>query len=117
MKFYVDEMPKCCGDFAFCHYDDWAIGTPYSCNLIHEPVDDEDGYYSERLKDCPLQEIVRCKDCFYWSLGRCHKFPYIDVQGRAVNMWIDKEGFCSMAKRKSADVVEDKTGIERREVR
>ena len=50
------EMPKNC--------DDCFLGD-YYC----EKCEHEDGYHMAggRPYHCPLVEVVRCKDCYYWT--------------------------------------------------
>ena len=53
------EMPKCCHwDCPLCNEDGGA------CMLgAYDPKTDTK---KERAKDCPLVEIVTCKDCKHW---------------------------------------------------
>lgn len=52
------EMPKCCIE---CPLLDGEYGT---CNIIGETKVD---MTEERAKNCPLVEIVTCKNCKHWK--------------------------------------------------
>lgn len=74
-------MPKCC---MYCPLFDGEYGT---CNIIGETKVDA---IEERAKNCPLVEIVACKDCKYNNEGTC----YIDGLG------VRDDFFCSSGERK-----------------
>ena len=60
MTIYIDKLPEFCVDCICCNDD---IETPwFFCKLKREIVEDR---YTERPADCPLKELVRCKDCTY----------------------------------------------------
>lgn len=51
MSVYVDRLPDSCERCA-CNNDDWVCG-----------ITRDDISYDGRREDCPLIEIVHCKDC------------------------------------------------------
>ena len=55
MSVYVDKLPECC-DCCVCNDDYWRCGI--TC---------EDISHDGRREDCPLKEIVRCKDCEWYD--------------------------------------------------
>ena len=73
-------MPKCC---MYCPLFDGEYGT---CNIIGETKADAT---EERAKNCPLVEIVTCKNCKHNDEGAC----YIDGLG------VRDDYFCSSAER------------------
>ena len=43
-------------------------------------------------------EIIRCKDCTYWhDSGKC---DYFSIPERNIEVYMDKDGFCSEADRR-----------------
>ena len=73
-------MPKCC---MYCPLFDGEYGT---CNIIGETKADAT---EERAKNCPLVEIVTCKDCKHNYEDTC------DIDGLGVR----DDYFCSSAER------------------
>ena len=83
------EMPKGCVD---CPVNDMV------CELWTEV----DNIKTHTHKDCPLIDIVRCKDCKYFIS------PYenlIDADGLCDNMQVvmDKTDYCSHGERRTDD--------------
>ena len=54
------EMPSCCTE---CPLLDGEYGT---CNIIGETKVD---MTEERAKNCPLAEVITCKDCRHWNFN------------------------------------------------
>jgi len=82
------EMPKC------CHWD---------CDLVNEdggacPFDvyeTKTDTTKERMKDCPLIEIVTCKDCKYW-----HDNGIITTCDKNIGNGFPRDYFCADGERK-----------------
>lgn len=73
------EMPKGCAECP-CILEEWMCGAKglYVHNELINP-------FKERPNWCPLAEVVRCKDCKWWSECR---------------MLDDDNGYCSEGERK-----------------
>ena len=54
MSVYVDELSKDC-EGCVCNNGD------YKCNLTGSELPE----WGKKLDNCPLKELVRCKDCVY----------------------------------------------------
>jgi len=71
------EMPKCCNECPFrandyvCRLLDYA----FSCN-----------HFKERNYNCPLVEIVTCKDCIYCRADVVEGIEYL---------WCDKDDYAT----------------------
>lgn len=66
MSVYVDILPDCC-DCCVCNDDYWRCG-----------INCEDISHDGRREDCPLIEIVHCKDCKWFDSKRAN---FIDGYG------------------------------------
>lgn len=81
------KMPKVCYECGlYRHYEDWQYYDYDACMASGDIFND--GYdrtkphinpNKEKLATCPLEELVRCKDCKYWR--------YDDYQN-------DSHGYC-----------------------
>lgn len=79
------EMPKSCSECPF-KTSDYVCGLldcAFSCN-----------HFKERNYNCPLVEIVTCKDCKYWVTDDGN--PYCGIIGNLT----DKDFYCRTAKRR-----------------
>lgn len=76
-----EKMPECCADCPVfdCEYD--------SCNVIGKINAD---IMEERPEDCPLVEVVTCKDCKY----NCENVCDID------DAQVEDDYFCGGAERR-----------------
>lgn len=82
------EMPKHCYD---CPLQDGETGR---CNILGITVYDIP-------KECPLVEVVRCKDCERWVTFDRNKAEYGLCQKRSQLEATKKNDFCSHAERKA----------------
>ena len=89
------ELPKGCLLCPFIDKDGW-----YSCDI--KPMARTVIEYDKRAKDCPLVEIVTCKDCENWEKDlspqtktnkEYHFCPMID-------MYTDEGFYCKDGKRR-----------------
>lgn len=86
------EMPKCCHwDCPLCNEDGGA------CMLgAYDPKTDTK---KERAKDCPLVEIVTCKNCKYYRVEDddeyCTNHTIKDNK-----FWVREDYFCADAERR-----------------
>lgn len=55
------EMPSCCMNCNMFRVLDGQVRT--QCTITETYIDDSDEYLDKRADDCPLLEIVTCKDC------------------------------------------------------
>ena len=84
------EMPKNCVECEFCHYDE-DYGR-YDCVLTFESWSKEENpYKTQKHPNCPLVEIITCKDCKnHDNDGFC------DIDGRSHR----NSSYCSMSERR-----------------
>ena len=71
------EMPSCCAECPMYQSED----SDY-CDITGEWITGEE---MKRYKDCPLVEIVTCKDCKYSAGRECDLFiknPRICIDGK-----------------------------------
>jgi len=97
---YTDQMPSCCEDCSFC-----IISGLYGarCVLLHKRLQlDHMGNYS-RMGDCPLHEIIHCKDCIHWRKTEVKD----EITGKSEYTcnelyfeWGEENGYCFMAERR-----------------
>ncbi len=57
------EVPKNCSECKLCIEDKYADMT---CALLCEDWEENDYNENHRDENCPLVEIVTCKDCKHW---------------------------------------------------
>lgn len=90
------KMPDCCGSCPLLEYDDYATGKEHHCNALNVAMSWDD-LPEGRRKDCPLTELIRCKDCIYftpeksgehWNVCRFYDAPKT------------ADGYCNDAERK-----------------
>ena len=62
------KMPESCAECCFLSYDDYATGHEYECTALSEFMD-EDELPEGRRDDCPLVELIRCKDCAHYDIS------------------------------------------------
>ena len=59
-----------------------------------------DGYkaipFEDRHPDCPLMEVVKCKDCKYYTSVTAH----CEVRGKGLYLIRGKDDWCSRGKRR-----------------
>lgn len=65
------KMPDCCAVCKLCDYDDGGI----YCNAL-EVFMSFDELPEGRRSDCPLEGLIRCKDCIYYDP------PHIENDGQ-----------------------------------
>ena len=82
------DKPKRCVD-CVCNNDD------YMCNATHMEIDWQSQQVNE---DCPLIEIVRCKDCKY-AKYRIEGTEYDKCM--ITQLFVNKSDFCSYGERRS----------------
>ena len=71
------EMPKCCIDCPFLKAD---TSRKFFCERMMKYIDKNE--LESRHKDCPLLEIITCKDCKYCRFELVEGIPYY---------WCDKD--------------------------
>lgn len=97
------EMPKSC----------WDCELLSSCKAMPKnPTADELGTYTVmRLKDCPLIDIVHCKECIHFHYDKPYIIQGIPVLGHEVcDFWGDgcktsPNGFCSYGEPRESEYV------------
>ena len=68
------EMPKSCSDCDLCVEDKYADMT---CVLLCEEWEETDYNENHRDENCPLVEIVTCKDCKHRRGEACRNYRHI----------------------------------------
>jgi len=79
------EMPKSCGE---CLRTEMC--STYLNQYVYHPSTRYSYGQDKRPNDCPLVEIVTCKDCKH------RQYSYCDYH----NCYLTKNGFCNNAKRR-----------------
>lgn len=88
------EMPKSCSKcfmFNWCWLDKWM------------EEHDAKYYYENRRKDCPLVEIVRCKDCKWYISGSNECEEWTEC-GRLCIALPSDDWFCRSGERREDEV-------------
>ena len=87
----MEEIPKCCDDCPLCNEYDHECGI--------NGYDSKTDTTKERMKDCPLVEIVTCKDCKYYRVEDddeyCTNHTIKDNK-----FWVREDYFCADAERR-----------------
>lgn len=63
------KMPSCCMNCNMFRVLDGQVRP--QCAITETYIDDSDEYLDKRADDCPLLEIVTCKDCKYNCKNIC----------------------------------------------
>ena len=85
------EMPKNCANCLFNAYYENLGG--YICEHLSKIID-KDERWEKRHDDCPLVEIVTCKDCKYW-----HDNGIITTCDKNIGNGFPRDYFCANGKR------------------
>ena len=85
------KMPDCCGECELNDSDDDGI----YCTVL-EVFMRFDELPKGRRSDCPLAELIRCKDCKYYR----HEIDMCDEPHSTAHDVVHEDDFCSKAKRK-----------------
>lgn len=83
-------LPDCCGSCPLLEYDDYATGKEHHCNALNVAMS-WDELPDGRRSDCPLAELIRCKDCR--NKEDCQWHYYSD----------DDYGYCKWAERRGEE--------------
>lgn len=92
--FFTDEMTKNCRE---CPCSDGEYGV---CNIDYSVILSAD----ERPKECPLQEVTKCRDCVFATYvhdSLTDKFTIFRCE-RMSKLLDDENSFCSWAIKKKA---------------
>lgn len=82
--------PKRCELCPCSYYSEGALSD--ICQVTNKPITDG------TPNNCPLIEIVTCRECKWWNKGFCNN-------GRAdANLKLDKNCFCDEGERRADDV-------------
>ncbi len=95
------EMPtRCAGCPDECYYE--HLGG-YICEHLDKAID-KDERWEKRLDDCPLVEIITCKDCkgtehdsfCFHKIGKLKGHAFCDVH----QVYVKEDDFCSRGERR-----------------
>ena len=64
----MEELPKNCAECSLVTDDMFGDAT---CVLLYDEWKDNKNH---RAENCPLVEIITCKDCKWWTKGMCLKW-------------------------------------------
>lgn len=93
MGVYIPNMekPKSCGECEFNYYLEGGSYEWWECVILHDDITQ----FDTRRTDCPLIEIITCRECKWWNKGFCNN-------GRAdANLKLDKNCFCDEGERRT----------------
>lgn len=93
MGVYIPNMekPKTCEDCPCAYFTEGAYTD--ECQVTHNHITDE------KPTDCPLIDIVRCKDCKHYDT-ESRTFPCCtDIFGAV--RYMEADGFCSKGERRA----------------
>lgn len=94
-------LPDCCGSCPLLEYDEFAIdgNKDHWCNVLDIGMS-IDEMPEGRREDCPLTELIRCRDCKYYDGHYCHNKWWGDGYGDYTSPIKSKDGFCDWAERR-----------------
>lgn len=91
------EMPKSCSQCPLCIEDKYADMT---CVLLCEEWEESNYNENHRDENCPLAEIVTCKDCKYYRVEDddeyCTNHTIKDNK-----FWVREDYFCADGERRN----------------
>lgn len=91
------KMPDRCASCPLLEYDDYATGKEHHCNALNVAMSWDD-LPEGRREDCPLVELIRCKDC---KNSKPIDSEWLECQHDKRCM--KENGFCSWAERRGEE--------------
>ena len=96
------DMPKSCNGCEFNYYLEGGSYEWWECVILHDDINQ----FDTRRTDCPLIDIVHCKECIHFHYDKPYIIQGIPVLGHEVcDFWGDgcktnPNSFCSYGERK-----------------
>lgn len=114
MKIYIDEsLPESCSKCGFlvrcCECEGYENICPFIGEVGYDPSDDlkEDAPITptgKRHEECPLEQMIRCKDCEYYRTPEKYSYKEPNLYCcRSALMKVSENDFCSKAIRKGGE--------------
>ena len=90
------KMPETC---AGCEWSRYSFPNAW-CSLTHKSHD-ADIAKRGRPDDCPIEEVVSCKDCKYAHMTTRGLCKYCDQWDYDESLYLDGDFFCGFCERKT----------------
>lgn len=102
------DMPKSCAECRFKEtggYDEWIYWCKFTGSRLGNFANTKTKWHTVRRKNCPMVDIVECKDCKHYhkaepTMGDISNVSYCTIEDDYLIGFPNEDDYCSYGERK-----------------